>query len=305
MTATVTTTERGRLPREAASRLAWLPIAIWLCGCSGQAVQPVAAEFDKPQRIISLSLGNDEILCSLVDPARIAALSPYAVREDLSHVAEIARQVAVTVDRDPEQIIALEPDLILAARYTKIALRELVSQTGAAVSVTTAYSSFEDIENNIASIGRAVGEPERAAALIEEMSRRIHDRGALPDSQRAGWRVLYYTPSRWTAGSNTTIDEVIRLAGFRNAAADAGIRGHQRISEEILLEVDPDAIVIERGYARDEGFQKRLLSDPQLAPLSAVQGRRIAELPPKLVVAVSHYLAEAVPALIAAVNSLP
>ena len=72
-----------------------------------------------------------------------------------------------------------------------------------------------------------------------------------------------------------------------------------------MLDVDPDAIVIERGYARDEGFQKRLLSDPQLAPLSAVQGRRIAELPPKLVVAVSHYLAEAVPALIAAVNSLP
>ena len=145
-------------------------------GCSSQAEQPAPAQrLAEPQRIASLSLGTDEILCALVSAERIVGLSRHSDNPIVSHVADIARRVGAKLDRDPEQIVALEPDLVLAARYSKIELRELVNQIGAAVVVSTAFVSFADIQDNIANIGRAVGEPERAAALIAEMDLRLAD----------------------------------------------------------------------------------------------------------------------------------
>lgn len=285
------------------SLLAVLAVAI---GCSSQADQPAPApRLAKPQRIASLSLGTDEILCALVSPERIVGLSRHSDNPQVSHVAGIARRVGATLDRDPERIVALEPDLVLAARYSKVELRELVNQTGAPVIVSTAFVSFSDIQDNIANIGRAVGEPERAAALIAEMDLRLADAAGRPESPREGWRLLYYAPSGWTAGDRTTVDEVIRAAGYRNAAAAAGISSHQKITAEKVLEIDPDALLIGIGYARDAGFRQRLESDPQLATLTALHKGRIAELPAKRLLSVSHHLAEAVPALVDAVEALP
>ena len=285
------------------SLLAVLAVAI---GCSSQAEQHAPApRLAKPQRIASLSLGTDEILCALVSPERIVGLSRHSDNPKVSHVAGIARRVGARLDRDPERIVALEPDLVLAARYSKIELRELVNQTGAAVVVSTAFVSFADIQDNIANIGRAVGESERAAALIAEMDLRLADGAGRPESPRQGWRLLYYAPSGWTAGDRTTVDEVIRAAGYRNAAAAAGISSHQKITAEKVLEIDPDALLIGVGYARDTGFRERLEADPQLATLAALHQGRIAELPAKRLLSVSQHLAEAVPALVDAVEALP
>ena len=275
-------------------------------GCSSQAERPVPApRLAKPQRIVSLSLGTDEILCALVSPERIVGLSRHSDNPEVSNVADIARRIDVKLDRDPERIVALEPDLVLAARYSKIELRELVNQTGAAVVVSTAFVSFADIQRNIANIGRAVGEPESAAALIAEMDLRLADAAGRPESLRDGWRLLYYAPSGWTAGDRTTVDEVIRAAGYRNAAATSGISGHQKITAEKVLEIDPDALLIAIGYDRDAGFRERLESDPQLATLTALHKGRIAELPAKRLISVSQYLAEAVPTLVDAIEALP
>ena len=275
-------------------------------GCSSQSERPAPApRLAKPQRIASLSLGTDEILCALVSPERIVGLSRHSDNPEVSHVADIARRVGVKLDRDPERIVALEPDLVLAARYSKIELRELVNQTGAAVVVSTAFVSFTDIQSNIANIGRAVGEPERAAALIAEMDLRLAEAAGRQASLRDDWRLLYYAPSGWTAGDRTTVDEVIRAAGYRNAAATSGISGHQKITAEKVLEIDPDALLVAIGYDRDAGFREQLESDPQLATLTALHKGRIAELPAKRLISVSQYLAEAVPALVDAIEALP
>ncbi|MCY4188730.1 MAG: ABC transporter substrate-binding protein [Bryobacterales bacterium] len=273
-------------------------------GCSSQAEQHAPApRHTKPQRIASLSLGTDEILCALVSPQRIVGLSRHSDNPEVSHVADVARQVGVKLDRDPERIVAHDPDLVLAARYSKIELRELVNQTGATVVVSTAFVSFDDIQGNIANIGRAVGEPERATALLTEMDLQLAAAADRPESPRTGWRLLYYAPSGWTAGNQTTVDEVIRAAGYRNAAVS--ISGHQKITAEKVLEIDPDALLIGVGYARDAGFRDQLTSDPQLATLAALHEGRVAELPAKRLLSVSQHLAEAVPALVDAVEALP
>lgn len=50
---------------------------------------------------------------------------------------------------------------------------------------------------------------------------------------------------------------------------------------------------------------ERIESDPHLATLAALHKKRIAELPAKRLLSVSQHLAEAVPALVDAVEALP
>ena len=56
-------------------------VALWLA-------PPALAE--APSRIVSINLCADELLLSLADANQIAALSPYAVDEDLSFMASEA-----------------------------------------------------------------------------------------------------------------------------------------------------------------------------------------------------------------------
>lgn len=256
----------------------------------------------KPRRIVSLALGADEILGALVEPDRIRALSRHAGDPSASNVVDVARAVGVTVDRDPEQIVALEPDLVVAARYTKLDLQELIRVAGAKLTVLEAFGSFEDIAANITLVGRAVDEPARARELIDEMWRKledVRDRGVLERR-----RVLYLAPGRWTTGTGTTIHELITRAGHVNAAAALGLEGHQRITSEQILASRAEVVLLETGYGRGQPFAARLAADPQLSPLSALKEGRIVLLPSRQVVTVSHHLADAVVALAEAVERL-
>ncbi|MGH8590956.1 MAG: ABC transporter substrate-binding protein [Gammaproteobacteria bacterium] len=259
----------------------------------------------KPSRIVSLSLGTDEVLCALVSPDRIAALSRHAGEPEVSNVAGIAQRVGVFASRNAEHIVSLRPDLVLAARYTKAELRQLIEQTGAPVVLLADFGNLADIEANIRLIGAAIGEEARAEQTIGTMRARLALARRGLKSERRGERILYLAPGHWTAGAETNLHEIIATAGLRNAAAEAGLSGHVKIPVELVLRLDPEVILIGTGYARDSGFRERLLADAQLAPLAAIKRQRIIELPSRYVQTVSQHLADAAGALVEAINALP
>ena len=123
------------------------------------------------------------------------------------------------------------------------------------------------------------------------------NRKTRPNSFGEKKSVLYLAHPNWTAGSGTTLHEVISYAGFRNAATEHGFAGHGKISIEKILSINLDAILIGTSYNRDEGFRDRLLGDPLFTPLDAVRRRRIVALPSRQLTAVSHHLADCVIAL--------
>jgi iron complex transport system substrate-binding protein len=259
----------------------------------------------KPERIVSLTPSNDEILCALVEERRIVGLSKYSQDEATSHVADVARRINVVIDRNAEQIIALQPDLVLASRSTRIDLTGLLAQTSLAVVKTSDFRSFAEIEANIRLIGRTVGEEVKAESVIGEMRQKLSAARVRLRPEREGLRVLYLAPGNFTAGSETTIGEILSAAGLRNAAAEAGIRGHVKIAPEQITEINPDVILTGTGYERDQGFRQRLETDAQLSSVKAIKEKRIIELPARDVLTVSQYVADAVAALVEAVNQLP
>ena len=68
----------------------------------------------KPSRIISQTLGSDEILLRLIDKSRIAALTRYADDPGISNIAEEAAEIPERVTMDNvEKTISLQPDLVI------------------------------------------------------------------------------------------------------------------------------------------------------------------------------------------------
>jgi iron complex transport system substrate-binding protein len=259
----------------------------------------------KPKRIVSLNLGNDEILCALVDEKRIVALSRFSNVDETSNVADVARRVNVFVDRNAEQIVSLQPDLLLAARYSKIDLKSLLAQTAIPIIVTTEFRNFDEIESNIRLVGQAVGEETKADATISEMRQKLASARAHVRQGIEGLRVLYLAPGNFTAGAGTSIGEILLAAGLKNAAADAGVKGNVKTASEQILQINPDVILIATGYERDRDFRQKIESDAQLSTLKAIKEKRIVELPARNVLTVSQHVADAVEALVEAVNQLP
>jgi iron complex transport system substrate-binding protein len=258
----------------------------------------------KPERIVSLAPSNDEILCALVDEKRIAGLSKFSQDAATSYVSEAARRIKIFVDRNAEQVISLRPDLVLAARYTKIDLKGLLTETNTPLVITTDFRNFADIEANVRLIGRTVGEEGRAESVIGEMRRKLDAARSRLRPESEALHALYLASGNFSAGSGTSIHEILLAAGLKNAAAEAGIKGHVKLASEQIIQIAPDVILIASGYERDRGFRQALENDAQLSAVKAVREKRIVEVQARGVLTVSHHVADAVDELVESVNRL-
>jgi len=231
-----------------------------------------------PQRIVSATLATDEILLSLIEPSRIAALTYYADDPGISNVTDRAGIVPKRIRADAEEIVALAPDFVFVARYTNEELLRFLEGAGLAVFKFQHFESIRAIQENIRTVGRAVHAGSKAEEVIawmnERMSMRVYE--AQP-------RVLYYTPDGFTAGAETVIDEIITRAGGRNVAREIGIVKHKRISLEEIIRSDPEHIVMGAGR------KLAPLDHPALKNVAAVRFGNVHSVPSKHLTCMSQY----------------
>jgi hypothetical protein len=91
------------------------------------AVGVGASAKPSPRRVASLNACLDAMLVHLADRSQIAALSHYAREEHSSTVAATAKTLPFTWE-SAEEIIALEPDLILASKHSALATRNALKR---------------------------------------------------------------------------------------------------------------------------------------------------------------------------------
>jgi iron complex transport system substrate-binding protein len=202
----------------------------------------------RPMRIHTLSVGFDEITLQLVDPSRIAAVGTVTVNPDYSNVADTATRIPLKIGRDAEQILHAAPDLVVASPFSDQNLVQQLRNTGVQVVVADLVSSIDGQADNVRFLAYLYGEEARGEAVARDIEAHIAQLRALaarhPREQQP--RVLVLSPGHPlnAAGSGTTEDGVLTLAGVRNAAAEAGVVGNRDISLEVLPEMQPDLIVV-------------------------------------------------------------
>ena len=102
--------------------------------------------------------------------------------------------------------------------------------------------------------------------------------------------VLYLFPSLFTAGINTTIDDIINAAGGINVGAMAGLEGNKKISREYILNANPEIIIIGSYSHDDENYIETLRSDRVLGQLKAITSSNVYTIETSHLTTVSHHI---------------
>lgn len=232
----------------------------------------------KPLRIITASVGHDEMTLALVPLDRLVAVGSASQNATYSNVAHLL-QDKTQISRDPETIIAEAPDIVVTSPFFSADGVEALSKAGVLVIQTELKHDPEARINNILLMGYIFGEEERAVQFATEVRDRYEALIAVTGAVEARPRVLtltQYSDKLWVAGADSTEGGVIEAAGGLNAAADAGVEGNQTTSLEGVIAMNPEIIVIAqpKEFGAEE-FRQSLFDNEALAELPAIKNQAV------------------------------
>lgn len=191
-------------------------------------------------RIVALAPSDCEILCALGAEDLLVGRGAYC---DYPESILDVPVVETGENTNLEQIIALQPQVVLMADMAQTAEQVQALEDAGIRVVLSDANDIEGVYTAIRMIGQLTGLEGEAEALVADMQAAFD--GIAAQSEETG-KTVYFEVSPleyglWTAGANTFMDELASLCGLTNAFAD--VEGWAAISEEQVLERDPDYIV--------------------------------------------------------------
>ncbi|WCN38327.1 ABC transporter substrate-binding protein [Aneurinibacillus uraniidurans] len=232
----------------------------------------------KPTRIVSIIPNTTEIAFAIGAGNEIVGVSNYD-----NYPAGVAKKQKVgDLKVNREKVVALNPDLVLADSSNGEAINTL-RKAGLTVLVTEA-KNIDEVYKSIGLVGQATGHTGEADKLVHNMQadvRAVQEKvKTIPDEKKPKvW--VEVDPSLFTAGKGTFIDDMITLAGGKNIASD--VAGWKQLSEEKVLERNPDIILNTYGYYDKEATAK-ILNRPTWQHVKAVQAKRVQALDSDIVI---------------------
>ena len=220
------------------------------------------------QRIVSLAPSITEILFALGLEPRIVGVT------EVCDYPPAARRKPKVGDYQisPEKVVALKPDLVVAHEVLNARVIPVLKRLGLRV-LHANPNRFEKLYAFIRAIGAATGTERAATRLVNAMRARVERvRRQLPKRRPSAIFVISLEPL-WAAGRDTFADEMMTLAGARNALA-AAFSGFKAVSLETVLGGAPEVILL-AGPKADA-----VLGHPRWQRTPAAKNRRVYELNP-------------------------
>lgn len=247
-----------------------------------------------PDRIVSLTLASDEILLDIVDEKeRISAITYLASDKSISNVADRASSFP-EIYPNLEQVINLSPDIVIVASYINQNFRKQLDDSGIKTLFLKEFGGLSSVKENINLIGKAVCEEENAKDLIKNMELKLSSITKKIPENKVSPKVLYYSPSGFTAGKDSTVGEIIEMSGAINLGSKTGIKDFGKISLEYIIDSDPDIIILSSFNPSNPDFPKEFIANTVLKNISAVKNSRVKVLPGKHIISASHYVVNSV-----------
>ncbi len=247
----------------------------------------------KPLRIITASVGHDEMTLGIVPLERLVGVGTSTKNILYSNVAEAVQSIE-TISRDPEVILAQSPDIVVTSPFLQAEVVDALVRVGVTVVQTDLKNDAESRINNILLLGYIYGEEDRAVALAAEVQARFDAVTAVVGDKLAGSRprvisLTSYSSKIYTAGDDSTEGGVIVAAGGVNAAAEAGLTRNPTISLESIISMAPDLIFIPQPGESAEEFMAELLENQALAEVPAIKSGQVYIVNSKLFTTLSFW----------------
>ena len=227
-------------------------------GLAACAAPPGDQRHAGPPRIASMNPCIDAILVRVADPAQILSISHYSQDPAATSIPlEVARRYSASAGT-AEEMIALRPDLVLASSFTPAGTREAFARAGLRTLYLDSPVTIAESETQIRAVAAAVGRPGRGELLVAEIEAAVA-KAAGRISRGRHQSALLFIGNDLVNGGGTLLDELMRRAGFRNAAADYGLRFTGTLPSEFLVAHPPAVILSPNRGGRVESLRQRLL----------------------------------------------
>ncbi|MBR5092643.1 MAG: ABC transporter substrate-binding protein [Bacteroidales bacterium] len=208
-----------------------------------------------PTRVVSLSPAVTEIIYALGAEELLVGRTDFCVYPP---EAEAIPSIGGISNLNIEKILSLNPDLVISGSMVGKKVTDQMDAMGTPVVCVIEKPRFEALYDNITAIGHLVGKEHEADSLNKVLSCELL---ALSEADAIATRqplkthssqltapTCYYVVGfgaggNFTAGGNTFINDIIRMAGGRNIAE--GVEGWS-YSLEALMKEDPDYIIVRR-----------------------------------------------------------
>ena len=199
---------------------------------------------NKVEKIISTAPSNTEVLVELGLADKLAAIDKYSA--DVEGVNTDLPQIDFR-NPDAETLISLEPDIIIASGHNKAGEEDpfqLDKEAGIPVVYIPSSYSIDGIYGDIEFIAEITGTEKQGTEIIENMKKEVEAIKEIGDKITDKKKVYFEigsTPSLYSFGSDTFLNEIIQIIGAENIFAneDSWISP----TPESVIDANPDVIL--------------------------------------------------------------
>ena len=241
------------------TKLIFLALLVSMCSNQTQEKDEI--------KIISLSTTHTEIIQSLGAENTLVGVDAFF---ELDFPAEVIDAYTVTA----EELVPLNPDVVIIAFDFNGIVEGLEAQEINYVLLSPARN-LDDVYAQIANIGEMVNKKSEASSTIRDMKLEINR--IINNSNYQDITVYHeigYSYGIYSVNSESLIGEIYNLLGVTNIAnseEDPYGSGYPALSEEMVIESDPDFIVV--GHS--DYLNKDLSIRDGWGDISAVQNSRV------------------------------
>lgn len=219
---------------------------------------------------MSLNMCTDALLLELLPADRIASVTFLSRNSSNSFLWPEAARVPINYG-NVEEVLAENPDFVLAGAYTTPAARALVRKAGIPMLEVPPANDFAEIRATTRAVARALDRVEVAEALIAKMDATLRKLDSTKPARTI--RVVGWNGDGSVPGRSTLFDAILRAAGGVNIASGIG-ESDGSFDLEQLLRANPDVL----AYGNDAISTPSLHTEEALHPLilKMYAGRRIS-----------------------------
>lgn len=233
----------------------------------GKTVNLTAA----PERIVCLGSAFTEIAFDLDAKDRVVGVDSSSAWQlsDGDNITNLGSVSSLGV----ESILALDPDLVVIWNFNMYSTF-IGNMEDSNITVAAFYpKSVSTILDTIKVMGEAIGEKDKALAMVADMQERIdavvQKTSVLPESERPKVYLELMSKGGQTVGNGTMSNSLIEMAGGVNVFNNG--TGNWKASTESIVEKNPDIIIIENQSTKTNDDLKSSIGPT----VTAVSGDKI------------------------------
>jgi iron complex transport system substrate-binding protein len=230
--------------------------------------------YDPPERVVSLTPSNTEILFALGVEHRLVGVSQYC---DYPPEAQSLPKVSRFIDADYDAIAALRPDLVLTSSHLQKAIVEQLIDRDITVLAFNP-TDLDGVFRDILLLGRVFGAIDRARVLVGGLRQRVEAVIAAGQALENHPRVYLEEWGKPLIPAGWWLADFLELAGGTPALPKVNSRRHSReriVESEAIRAADPDVIIISWPGVRNDTPRRRALARPEWRDVTAIRNRDV------------------------------